>query len=975
MNRVLWVRVLAFALVSTFASMAYGQGCNASISLSLEGPDEGPHFVTVNHNGVVALVFRWRGGVESIPVFDANPVSKQIDVACLLTGETLEVEGYKVGCTNDIKTIQVGPFTMQPTLQAVKGPPGEDVNNVRIPWTSANTNNRSMWAVSFPENVRLPDGAGFDFNGAATEGVAGSGVHGREGVVKISAESCQVFQADVYVDLSQYDCDKDCKDKCSEMPPCVGKPVHTNNGNMRYEDVDPVPSNGFLPLRRTYLSRSESSGFFGPRWFSMFDAKLGVYDDIDGTRYVSMITEERRTLIFELRNGIYVPVGPGGPHRGTLALGADGSWTQTDPSGRLQRIFNSQGVPIAYRDVPSGREVRLTWDSGLPSRVEDAWGNWALNVTTDAASRITALTVDGRPDLVWTYVYDQRLIRVDSPAGTWRSYEYTPTWGRLAVIRDGNGNLIETHEYDGGRALTSYGASGDIQSISIREAGRTPDELRTTVQYTNGRTERHYQRSIHGTWRTVEIDGGCSTCGNPFAVAVYDGHGNVVRAQAPDGYITETTYDAGGHDVIATRSALRPSTCDPATASDQCRLTTDTLAAADLVETEATVEITHDYEDANWPHYPTKTTTVSVMDPARERSEETTYDSATGQALVQTVRGWTGNPIHEESRVTTTVLYDGTEGAAFAPGGAFITSWLSLPQPRMRKSMDGSRTDVTDVTRFAYYPIDDAVSALLRGHLAAVQNAAGHMERFEDYDEYGNARRVIDANGVVQQRTYDALGRLTATTTKAVSGCDTQADPLCNTDLTHTRTFSGAGPLSSEQRPGGGVTAYEYDVLGRMSAISRGPSLTDLRERMAYQYDPLTGHKSLERWQSFLAGSWVDKKSQAYTYDLAARLGQSVHADGASVAYAYDSRNRIISVRDENHSLPNTGYQYDPAGRLVEVVQTLASEPEGVVTQYSYDAHGNLTSVTDPNGNVTTYLYDDFGQMLSQDSPVTGATS
>lgn len=92
--------------------MAYGQGCQANISLSLEGAEEGPHFVTVNHNGVVWLTFRWRGNEEVVPVFNGNPYTRMIDVACLLTGETLEVQGAKLGCTNDIKTIQVGPFDM-----------------------------------------------------------------------------------------------------------------------------------------------------------------------------------------------------------------------------------------------------------------------------------------------------------------------------------------------------------------------------------------------------------------------------------------------------------------------------------------------------------------------------------------------------------------------------------------------------------------------------------------------------------------------------------------------------------------------------------------------------------------------------------------------------------------------------------------------------------------------------------------------
>lgn len=225
--------------------------------------------------------------------------------------------------------------------------------------------------------------------------------------------------------------------------------------------------------------------------------------------------------------------------------------------------------------------------------------------------------------------------------------------------------------------------------------------------------------------------------------------------------------------------------------------------------------------------------------------------------------------------------------------------------------------------------------------------------------------------------TYDALGRLLTSTTKAVPGCDTAVDALCATDLTTTRVYTpAAGPLAREQRPGGGVTAYTYDGRGRIRTISRGPASTDLREQLEYSYDPLTGKKSLERVLAFENGSWVEKKRETYGYDSDGMLQTVTRPGNSTVTYAYDDADRIASIRDETHTQPNTFYAYDPAGRLAAVHQTLAGAPEGVITTgYAYDAHGNLHSVTDPNGNVTTYLYDDFGAMVRQESPVTGTTT
>jgi YD repeat-containing protein len=119
----------------------------------------------------------------------------------------------------------------------------------------------------------------------------------------------------------------------------------------------------------------------------------------------------------------------------------------------------------------------------------------------------------------------------------------------------------------------------------------------------------------------------------------------------------------------------------------------------------------------------------------------------------------------------------------------------------------------------------------------------------------------------------------------------------------------------------------------------------------------------------------VVKRSENYTYDSLGLLSGLVHPDGSTVAYTHGPDGSIASVRDENHSSPNTTYAYDPAGRLATVKQTLAGASGGqIATSYGYDIQGNLTSVTDPNGNVTTYIYDDFGRMLSQASTVTGTT-
>jgi len=95
--------------------------------------------------------------------------------------------------------------------------------------------------------------------------------------------------------------------------------------------------------------------------------------------------------------------------------------------------------------------------------------------------------------------------------------------------------------------------------------------------------------------------------------------------------------------------------------------------------------------------------------------------------------------------------------------------------------------------------LDSNVNALWRGRLAAAKNAAGHVVRYENYDVFGNPQRVVDANGVATEATFDALGRILTSTLKGVTGCNTAVDPLCATDVVTTRAYaSTSGPLASQ---------------------------------------------------------------------------------------------------------------------------------------------------------------------------------
>jgi RHS repeat-associated protein len=772
---------------------------------------------------------------------------------------------------------------------------------------------------------------------------------------------------------------------------CVGDPIRTSNGNVRYTETDPLPSNPAFRLVRVYDSNSPSSGVFGTHWTSTFDTRaytinLSSGSALDTHRAVFLRTERNQQVAFERRTTAqpYRQIWPRNQlAQGKLSFDGTSYVYEADAEGVVRTYDATTGVITGYRSVSDGQGVTIAWQGGFPTSVTDNRGNWTLSIANDGIV-ISGVGVIGQPSLQWTYRHSgSQLVSVeDAASNVWRGYEYDLS-SLLTRVTDARGALIESHQYDAaGKGATSSGPSGEVTSVVYNPSDRTPrsdDETITSVTYGSNYRADYYMRPIAGRLRVVTINGPCSSCDMNDVVDTYDEKGNVVREQDGRGYITNFTYDQTGSTLIQISGPWRPAACDPATDALQCRLTPDDLFSAPVVATTATKTTGYSYVDPNWPSRATHIASTSVLQPSALKQVSTTYDAVSGEALVRSSTGFTGQDGQiEQTRTSTVSLYNGVETAAFSPGGTFDPSWETKPQPLgTRKSVDGPRTDLTDVTKYVYYPVDAAVPSVLRGRLAAVRNAAGHVIRMENYDVFGHATRVVDANGVATEATYDALGRPLSSTVKALPTCDTIADPLCATDLTSSNTYLPAtGPLSTSVRPAGGVTTYGYDVRGRIANMARGASTAALAERIEYDYDPTNDLKSQERYLDTTSVTPVEKRRESYAYDSSNRLATVTHADNSTVAYTYDGSGKLLTIRDERHALPNTTNAYDPAGRLSKVTQVLSSAPGGTInTQYGYDIDGNLTAVTDPNGNVTSYVYDDFGQMIKQVSPVTGTTT
>jgi YD repeat-containing protein len=123
---------------------------------------------------------------------------------------------------------------------------------------------------------------------------------------------------------------------------------------------------------------------------------------------------------------------------------------------------------------------------------------------------------------------------------------------------------------------------------------------------------------------------------------------------------------------------------------------------------------------------------------------------------------------------------------------------------------DGPRTDVNDVTTYAYYSDTsftgsgaEAVGHTL-GDLQSVTNAAGQVTQYTKYNKHGQVLESIGPNGVVTTHTYDLRQR-----------------PLSVTEAgqTTTYTYDAAGQLTRVTWPDASYVGYEYDPAHRQTAV------------------------------------------------------------------------------------------------------------------------------------------------------------
>jgi len=222
--------------------------------------------------------------------------------------------------------------------------------------------------------------------------------------------------------------------------------------------------------------------------------------------------------------------------------------------------------------------------------------------------------------------------------------------------------------------------------------------------------------------------------------------------------------------------------------------------------------------------------------------------------------------------------------------------------------------------------------------------------------------------GTTSFSNYDAagrVGRVTNVNGQSESFIYDESGRL--TSITHeadgsTRSiiYNDSGMPTTSTDEDGVIRSYDYDTAyGRLIHTFDHDG-----NYIAYSYDSKGNRIEMGKYD--LSGTRTSRNRWTYQHPAyPGKLWKEIRFDESYTEYSYNASGNVSSVTDnESHT---TTYGYDPLNRLKTVTQ-----PGDATTIYTYDSQGNLASVTDALSNTTTYAYDDMGRVVSTTTPGNG---
>ncbi len=634
-------------------------------------------------------------------------------------------------------------------------------------------------------------------------------------------------------------------------------------------------------------------------------------------------------------------------------------------------LIDGSGYHVRYRKI--GDEFYAADSSG--NRIIADGLNWRLYF----------------PNEVLIFDAHGRLLERSSETGDTLYYEYNPQ-GRLHLVRHSSGRSLEfnylSQDYaanvssitSGGIVLATYAYSSNGQLVQVEY----PGALARSYHYEDSRFPRHLtgitaEDGLRFSWYGYDAKGRviCSRH-SPDCNQSGVGIDGVAISYLPQGGAIVT--DALGNQVTYGLAAADPSgvTRKIGAVSD-ARGTSSSTFYDELSDFRRRVKTVTDPLGVYVKHGYSEITeagvamSVHTVQEAFGLPEQRTTITRTGSnsnriLFVETDHSLTDVSRNARLQPTAITLTDLDTNASrvtsinYCEAADLSGGSSSCPFVGLVKSVDGPRTDALDSISYAYRMADDAgcldaavgTCGYRKGDLWKTINALGHVNEVIAYDSAGRIVSSKDFNGVTTDSEYNARGWLTATKVRGSNNTSEVDDRVTRFDYWPT------GLLKQVSLPDGSFTKYTYDGAQRLTGVedNQGNWITYVLDN--------AGNRVAENTKDS-SNTLVRTLSRIYN-----QLGQrTTQADAAAnpTDFTYDAKGNVASVT--NALAKVTQSEYDPLNRLKRTLQDaggIAAE-----TKFTYNTLDRITQVTDPKGLNTTYSYDGLGQQTASLSPDTGA--
>ncbi len=731
----------------------------------------------------------------------------------------------------------------------------------------------------------------------------------------------------------------------SPCPKC-GNPINPATGNKFQSEVDYRGQGASsLSFQRSYNSYSKSSVGMGAGWQHNYSRSLRadygvqqVYQQgvsAHGTDYNSSPNACQLGWL-ELRGrnmglAATTALWEGGTCKikdGTTVLGTIvlQNITYTPPAnptllafhakradGKGIRFGNSGGTFAPNADVTAKLEADGSGGYKLTDgeTVEQYDSSGKLQSTTnqsgyqqllgyDAQGRLQSVTDSFGRTLGFTYDASNRIATMTDPNAKVYTYGYDGS-GNLQTVTGPDGKA-RTYHYEDSRfpnALTGITDENNVRfatwtydemgrAVTSRHAGDADITTltynangTTTAQDALGASRTYTFTQANGVYKMTNETQPCVGCGTSSRSTTYDANGFVNTKTDFNGNVTDYNYNTRGLEDSRTEAY--------GTA----------LARTITTQWHATLRLPTQIDE------PGRRTT-HTYDGSGNRLTETILDTSTSETRTTT---WTYNSF-----------------------GQVLT-------------VDGPRTDVSDVTTNAYYTCSTGAQC---GQVHSITNALGHVTQITSYNAHGNPLTIVDPNGVTTTLTYDLRQRLK---TRTVAGATTTFD------------YDSVGQLDKVTMPDGSYLDYTYDAAHRLTDVEDNAG-----NKMHYTLD-LMGNRTAEE---VFDPADVLKRKQSQVFNVLGRLNEIKNSSDEVVAgYAYDAQaNRTgETVYAGLFTSFETVNEFDALNRMWR-----STAADGGVTQHGYNARDQLTGVTDPRSLTTNYVMNALDDLQELNSPDTGVT-